>query len=314
VRLSLALLGGFEITLDGERVTSFGSNKVRALLAYLVVEADRAHRRESLSALLWPGFPDRSARTNLRNALYNLRIVIGDREAELPFLHISRATLQFNIESDHQLDVRQLDKAHKLADQVPVEHLTKAANLYTGDFLAGFTLEDAVGFDDWVSVTQERLRRQVLDLLGVLIDRLVVEEDFSRALTYARRRVELEPWLEEAQRQLIRLLAATGQRSAALRQYRRCVRVLEDELGAQPAVETQALYDEIRTTGHTDRPRVDILPITPVPSPPATQRPAFLDEDMEPVVTERPVFVSREPELTRLEGYLDAALAGHGQD
>ena len=68
----------------------------------------------------------------------------------------------------------------------------------------------------------------------------------ERAIVYARRRVALAPWREDAQRDLIRLLAATGQRSAALRQYRACVRALEEELGAEPSAETGALYEEIR--------------------------------------------------------------------
>ena len=77
-RLSVSLLGSFKVTLDGEPVT-YKYDKVLALLAYLVVEADRAHRRDVLAALLWPDYPNRVARTNLRNALSSLRKAIGDR-------------------------------------------------------------------------------------------------------------------------------------------------------------------------------------------------------------------------------------------
>ena len=68
--MSLSLLGPFQATLDGQPVTGFKSNKVRALLAYLAVEADRTHRREVLAGLLWPDWPDRDALDNLRYALY----------------------------------------------------------------------------------------------------------------------------------------------------------------------------------------------------------------------------------------------------
>ena len=70
-RLALSLLGGFRVLLDGEPVTTFAYDKVRALLAYLAVESNRrrpdpvAHRRESLAGLLWPDWPERAARTNL---------------------------------------------------------------------------------------------------------------------------------------------------------------------------------------------------------------------------------------------------------
>lgn len=77
-RLSLSLLGAVQVTLDGE-ACSFRTAKVQALLAYLAVEADRPHRRQVLAGLLWPDWPETSARTNLRNALANLRQAIGDR-------------------------------------------------------------------------------------------------------------------------------------------------------------------------------------------------------------------------------------------
>jgi len=48
-RLSLHLLGTFWVGLAGEPLTAFGYDKVRALLAYLAVEADRTHRREAMS-------------------------------------------------------------------------------------------------------------------------------------------------------------------------------------------------------------------------------------------------------------------------
>jgi DNA-binding SARP family transcriptional activator len=94
--LALSLLGSFRVTLDGKPVTTFESTKVRALLAYLAVGADRTHRRDVLAGLLWPEWPDRDALSNLRYALYNLRQVIGDRTAQPPFLLITRNTLQFN--------------------------------------------------------------------------------------------------------------------------------------------------------------------------------------------------------------------------
>jgi DNA-binding SARP family transcriptional activator len=57
----------------------------------------------------------------------------------------------------------------------------------------------------------------------------------------AHRQVELEPWLEEAHRELMRLLALSGQRSAALAQYETCRRILMEELRIEPAEETTSL-------------------------------------------------------------------------
>ena len=76
--LAVRLLGGFQVELDGEAVYAFKTDKARALLAYLVVESARPHRRETLAALLWPDRPDAVARANLRQALSYLRQALRD--------------------------------------------------------------------------------------------------------------------------------------------------------------------------------------------------------------------------------------------
>jgi DNA-binding SARP family transcriptional activator len=108
--LVLALLGPLQVTVDGRPATGFSSAKVRALLAYLAVEADQPHPRDSLTALLWPDWPDGHARNNLRQALANLRAVLGDASASCPYLLISREMVQFNRASDHTLDVAAFER------------------------------------------------------------------------------------------------------------------------------------------------------------------------------------------------------------
>ena len=87
--LHISILGTFHVTQDGKAVTGFDSDKARALLAYLAIEADRPHRREKLAGLFWPEQTDKRARANLSQVLFSLRKAIGDREAEPPFLRIN---------------------------------------------------------------------------------------------------------------------------------------------------------------------------------------------------------------------------------
>jgi DNA-binding SARP family transcriptional activator len=135
------LLGPFQVTLAGELVTRFRSNKVRALLAYLAVEADRPHRREVLAALLWPEWPERAARAYLRNTLSDLRQAIGDHNTAPPYLLVSRTTIQFNMASDCRVDV-QAFRALVEGDRAdwPIDHLLEEAlALYRGSFLEGLS-------------------------------------------------------------------------------------------------------------------------------------------------------------------------------
>jgi DNA-binding SARP family transcriptional activator len=262
-RLSISLLGTFEVTLDGKPVTGFASDKVRALLAYLAAEPDRPHRRETLAGLLWTDYPEASARTSLRRALSNLRRAIGDHDAEPPFLSISRQSVQFNCSSDAWCDVSAVERA-LVAPELhasPLDQLAQAVELYRGELLAGFSLGDSVLFDEWLLLKRERLRRQVLDALQRLTGACEARGDLDRALVYAWRQVELEPWLEGARRQLMRLLAATGQRGLAVAQYEALRRTLSEALQVEPAAETTRLYEqisagEVRSQPHTPQQSV----------------------------------------------------------
>jgi DNA-binding SARP family transcriptional activator len=107
--LSLSLLGGFKVTLDGKPVTAFGADKVRAILAYLALESQRPQRRATLAATFWPELPQERAAHNLRQSLLRLRRALHEDQARAgtrsSFLLLSGQDVQFNPLSDCQLDV-----------------------------------------------------------------------------------------------------------------------------------------------------------------------------------------------------------------
>jgi WD40 repeat protein/DNA-binding SARP family transcriptional activator len=266
--LSIRLFGPFEVELDGEPVTSFATDKARALLAYLAVEADRPHRREALAGLLWPEVPERSARGSLRTALGNVRQLVGDRapppnhappperEASLPFLNVSRQEIQFNRDSDAQVDVRvftELLQAGTLqpSDQslgpLTSQDLEEAVGLYRGSFLEGFSLPDSAPFEEWALLKREELQRQLLSALQQLISYYERSGEIARALPHAWRAVELDPWRGVAQRQLMHLLALDGQREAAMAQYDRYRQLLRQELAVEPSEAARELYELLST-------------------------------------------------------------------
>lgn len=296
-RLSISLLGHLQVSLDGEPVTGFESSKVRGLLAFLATEANRPHSRSKIAGLLWPDFPERSALSNVRYALSNLRKTIGDRDAQPPFLLITSNTLQFNRDSNYDLDV------HAFAENVEtnsIERLKHAVSLYGGEFLEGFAIDDSAVFEEWIVVKREQLQRKILIALRRLAEHHEGLGEYEHALQYTWRLVELEPWQEEGHQQLMRMLALNGQRSAALAQYETCRRLLADELGVEPSTETTALYQDIRD---------ETLMVQPV----CVTLPTFLSSGSPSIEIEQSVFVAREAELDRLDQFLNNALARHGQ-
>jgi len=108
--LALSLLGSLQVTLDGDSVP-FRSDKERALLSYLAVEADRPHRREALAGLLWGELPEEAALNNLRKTLHRVRQVLSDEESDPPFLLVTPKTIQFQLAARHALDTTTLQQA-----------------------------------------------------------------------------------------------------------------------------------------------------------------------------------------------------------
>ena len=81
-RLRLVFLGACHVELDGKPLTRFGSAKTQGLLAYLALTAGQPHARAVLATLLWPEEPEAAASHNLRQAIYHLRRLLGETEAE----------------------------------------------------------------------------------------------------------------------------------------------------------------------------------------------------------------------------------------
>ncbi|MBC7227556.1 MAG: tetratricopeptide repeat protein [Thermoflexales bacterium] len=253
-RLHIALLGTFQVTGDDGPITDFEADSARALLAYLAMHAGAAFPRTALAALLWPDQPEADALHALRQALNRLRRAIGDAEADPPFLTITRTDIGFNPHSRYRLDVATFRDLVAACKQHPHrrlhvcrtcrERLSEAAALYRGDLLAGFFL-DSPPFEEWLLLEREALHRQAIEVLDALATCHEERGEWDAVQRYARRQVELEPWREEAHQQLIRALALSGQRSAALAQYHACRRILAAELGVEPAASTEALRRQI---------------------------------------------------------------------
>jgi len=247
-RLAITLLGTFQATLDDAPLHEFESDKARAFLAYLAVEADQPHRREALAALLWPDTGDSTARANLRRVLSNVRRIIGDRDSDTPFLLVTRQSIQFDQERELWLDVAEFTRgvAGEPGRSPAIHELEQAVDLYKGPFLAGFSLPDSTPFEEWMRLTAEALQQHATAALHRLARHYEGEGDYTAALPHARRLLELDPFAEAAHRQMMRLLALSGQRSEALAQYDACRQLLADELDVEPAGETQALAERIR--------------------------------------------------------------------
>ena len=256
-QLAIHYLGAFQVILNGRAITaSFRTDKERALLAYLAFESGLVHRREVLAELFWPERPEGYARTNLRQAIYGLRRALGDRNAEEPFLLVDDESVQINPQAQIQLDVNAFNRlldgtlAHTHSDlsacPVCAKDLQAAVELYRGDFMNEFFAADSQAFLEWIMFHREQYFRKLLSSLQNLSEYHQQAKNYEQVYKFAWRHVSLAPLEERAHRQLMLYLAVSGRRTAAIEQYHTCRRILLDELGVEPSVETTSLYERIK--------------------------------------------------------------------
>ncbi len=278
-QLRVSALGPLAFWLNDIALDGLDYNKVRALLLLLALQPDQAHTRESLCALLWPESPEKAARNSLSQALTHLRRVIPPVDGE-PFLRATTAAVQINPASAITVAVDVLTFESLLAACEAHAHrnwhtcaqcttrLQQAFALYCGEFLAQFSLPDSAPFEEWVVARREHLHQLALGGLGRQIHAAEWRGVASEAIELARRQVALDPLNEASQRELIRLLARSGQLSAATDQYDNLRRLLSHELGVEPDPASQALLARVNAE---DAPKLPGLTAPPLqmPEPPA---------------------------------------------
>ena len=226
--------------------------KTRALLVYLVSNP-APQSRLALMGLLWGDLPEANARRNLRRALWNLRRQLAASEGPPPIL-ADRETICFNRETSYWSDVETFEAACSRLEPISessgpapdLDGLRPDIDLYQGEFLEGFFVSRAPAFEEWVLAERQRLHVRAMLALQYLVEGYASQDRTEIALQYARRLLVLEPWRERTHRWLMRLLAGSGQRAEAVAQFEACRRILAEELGVEPARETQALYEQIR--------------------------------------------------------------------
>ncbi len=237
------------IELDGVAV-HVETRKTTALLAYLSVN-QQSIPREVLANLFWPNFDQKHAQANLRRSLFSLNNSIK-KEILIP----GGGSIGINELVSTWMDVhefqRQISSAQSHANaDLPacedcLELLDKAAGLCRGEFLAGLNLPDCPEFDEWQYFQREGLKQELTRCLEQLAKGYASQSKWEIAIGYARRWVSSDRLNEPAHRSLMSLYYQSGQRSAAIRQYKSLTQLLQEEFGQSPEPETVQLYEQVQ--------------------------------------------------------------------
>ncbi len=236
--IELRTLGTVDLVrVDGTATESVSLQpKPLALFVFLALARPRGlQRRDTLLALFWPELDESRARNALSQALHRVRAAIGDGGI------VGRGREEVGV-----------DFARLRCDAIAFEETLEAGEpaealeLYRGDFLNGFHVSDAPGFERWLDGERSRLRRRAKSAAEKLAERAESGGGVLEAVGWLRRTIAIDPVDEEALRRLIQILADAGERAAAVRDYETFRQRLDEDYGLEPAPETRALIELIR--------------------------------------------------------------------
>lgn len=231
----------------------WGGRLPKLLLEAIIVHGLRDIPKEVIIESLWPEADPAASAGNFKVTLHRLRKVLqpnlgrGERSA---YVHLRDGRI--SLDPDHcRVDVQQfLEAAKKIRnggarlDSQALRALCRRARaLYTGDFLP----EER--YAPWAEMKRLALRDTYQYLLSTEARILMEEGALAAAADLYAELLRLEPCLEAAAQNLMRLYARLGRRGDALQVFAAFTDILHEALGVRPDLQTQDLFEQIHS-GH----------------------------------------------------------------
>jgi len=247
--LRVFLFGSVRLRHEVESFDVKLTSGVQSLLAYLLLQRNRVHSRETLAGIFWGDYEKERARSCLNTALWRLRGALEPKGIPQGTYLITTPAgeIGFNPESDYWLDIAAFEAKAVLSLTKPPQalggaeagELENVLKLYTCDLLEGF-------YSDWALRERERLRSLYLNSVASLMYYYKHQGAYEASLNCGLEILRHDPLREQIHREVMGLYLESGQRALAARQYDMCCQILAKELGIPPMEETRALYFQIK--------------------------------------------------------------------
>ncbi|MCG4580791.1 AAA family ATPase [Clostridium cochlearium] len=220
-------LFGTPVVTEDEKEVTFPYAKVRALFYYIAV--NKKATRDELATLLWTEENDSVAKKNLRNAIYQIKRSFKREVILSPDNSIVMLNNKLNIYTDVDLFLQDKDEE-------------KCIDVYKGDFLKGFYVKNAEGFEEWVFKTRENYKTTYKEKIQNEINNLGGKD--NKTEKYAKLLILTDEFNEEPYRILMQYYKEMGSLNKVIETYNELCQILKKELGILPSEKSKEIFDQ----------------------------------------------------------------------
>lgn len=246
--IEVFFFGPFRVLVNNQSIENWPSKKGKSIFAYLLLNHKKKIYRDILMDIFWQKSSLDSARNCLNVTIHGLRRNLQKKDPQNDYILFKDECYYFNPEVDILLDIDKFRSTWSKAQSIEHEQnlsaavfeYERAAAMYKGEFL-----EEEI-YASWSSIDRENLKEIYLVVLDKMSQNYMYSSHYRKAIRLCETVLEKDNCREDIYCRLMVCYYHIGQRNKALKLFRKCVRVLQDELEVKPAAATIELYKKIK--------------------------------------------------------------------
>ncbi len=243
-------LGGFQVWRSGAAISQkdWGRDAAIQLFQFFITNRHRhALHKEQIIDYIWGNAETKSGQQNFKVAMHGINKVLEPgRKSRSEARFINRQGVSYQLKLDEiWIDTEAMDQLLAIANQHLLNNSAIARKAYYEaiELYEGIYLPNRL-YEDWSTEERERLQLAALNAL-ISLSELLVKENPLESIRLAQKILQIDHAWEDAYRIQMEAYLEKGNRPMAIKIYRQCQKVLDEEFGIGPLPETQQLYKRI---------------------------------------------------------------------
>ena len=234
--ITVSLLGTPRVTKDQQDLI-FPYRKAEGLFYYLCTKGTVS--RDEAIGIFWADCTESSARKNLRDAIYNLKKLLGED------VIASEGNNRILLLRDKitSIDIEELNEDNFL-------------DRYSGEFLGYFYVKNCIEFENWASEIRDEMHRKYLHAAQKRVAALTANNELQPLVSCGTTLLRQRVYEESLYRSLLQGMLRCGGYPEAEQLYQKLTNALLEELDTEPEEDTVRLMQEatmMKSDRHTEQ-------------------------------------------------------------